>query len=162
MLHPTFFKLSANFLLTRWFVDVLFSRVFPPLFKEGLCYTLILLRARVCMRISIFIKQEKRALTHLQMRQGRFTNASRRTHEFVKAFWPTRLNELNKRQRAFLESPSAFKKCSYIFSEDYFAGKSKQFNYIRNISWNHLSYQCIISRTLCWCKNSLTLICVFI
>ena len=47
MLHPTFFKVSANFLLTRWFVDVFFSRVFPPLFKGALCYTLILLRARV-------------------------------------------------------------------------------------------------------------------
>ena len=47
MLHPTFFKLFANFSLTRWFVDVFFSRVFPPLFKGGLCYTLMLLRARV-------------------------------------------------------------------------------------------------------------------
>ena len=41
MLHPTFFKVSANFSLTRWFVDMSFSRFFPPLFKGGLCYTLI-------------------------------------------------------------------------------------------------------------------------
>ena len=53
MFRPSFFKLSANFLLTRWFVEGLVSEGFLQVFKGGLYYTLILLRARVCTHIHI-------------------------------------------------------------------------------------------------------------
>ena len=38
----TFFKLSANFLLTRWFVDVFYGRTFNANLEGGKSYTLLL------------------------------------------------------------------------------------------------------------------------
>ena len=47
MFATTFFKVFAIFSLTRWFVEGLVSEGFLQVFKGGLYYTLLLLRARV-------------------------------------------------------------------------------------------------------------------